>query len=112
MVRNVTVKEIENKELLEHLKDLYDCGIENIHVYSDELSKRKIFNLLLEYSDAFPKDELDLGNTSVNEHKIDTGNAKRVTLPPGRVPLAYAEAELQLIHDMEKQGIIRMSNSP
>ena len=50
-----------------------------------------------------------MGYTTVTEHDLDTGNAKLVKLPPRRVPLAYDEAELQLIHDMEKQGIIRKS---
>lgn len=50
-----------------------------------------------------------MGYTTVTEHEIDTGNGKLVKLPPRRVPLAYDEAELQLIHDMEKQGIIRKS---
>lgn len=48
----------------------------------------------------------------MTEHEIDTGDSKPIKLPPRRVPLAYAEAELQLIKDMEKQGIIQKSYSP
>lgn len=78
----------------------------------DQTSQKLLLDLLLEYQDAFSKNDLDLGLTHVSEHIIDTGEAKPIKLPPRRVPIAYAEAELQTINDMEKQGIIRKSNSP
>lgn len=58
--------------------------------------KRKFTNYFFVYNDAFSKNDLDLGYTTVTEHEIDTGDFKPIKLPPRRVPLTYAEAELQL----------------
>lgn len=100
----------ENIKIPEHLVQMYENSLKDNNF--DQTSQKLLLDLLLEYQDAFSKNDLDLGLTHVSEHIIDTGDAKPIKLPPRRVPIAYAEAELQTINDMEKQGIIRKSNSP
>lgn len=100
----------KNIKIPEHLVQMYENSLKDNNF--DQTSQKLLLDLLLEYQDAFSKNDLDLGLTHVSEHIIDTGEAKPIKLPPRRVPIAYAEAELQTINDMEKQGIIRKSNSP
>ncbi|XP_061173678.1 uncharacterized protein LOC133182850 [Saccostrea echinata] len=99
-----------NEKLPEHLRQLYEDSLKSNEL--DEKSQRDLFKLLFDFQDTFSKNDLDLGLTHINEHAIDTGNARPIELPPRRVPIAYAEAELKTITDMEKEGIIRKSNSP
>ena len=71
-----------------------------------------ICNLLNKFSNAFSKNDMDLGLTNLTEHCIETGDARPVKQPPRRVPLAYANEEKKLVDQMLQQGIIQKSHSP
>ena len=48
----------------------------------------------------------------MTEHKIDTGSARPVRLPPYRLPHAYREDVQQELQEMLEQGIIEPVNGP
>ena len=51
------------------------------------------------------------GQTSMAEHKIQTGTATPHRLPPYRLPHAYREEVLKELEEMREQGIIEPSSS-
>ena len=51
------------------------------------------------------------GKTELLEHKIETGDAKPVRLPPYHLPHAYRDTIKKELEEMEKYGIIEKSSS-
>eukprot|EP00731_Ephydatia_muelleri_P003291 Em0001g3291a len=51
------------------------------------------------------------GKTEIVEHRIETGDAKPVRLPPYRLPHAYRDIVKKELEEMEKHGIIENSSS-
>ena len=51
------------------------------------------------------------GKTELVEHRIETGEAKPVRLPPYRLPHAYRDIVKKELEEMEKYGIIEKSTS-
>ena len=96
------------KQLQPHLKQLLERSAEFlVENEADEVRK-----LLLKYQHVFSAGPDDLGRTQIVTHKIDTGDARPVRIPPRRVPLAKQADAAQCVEEMEKQGIIVPSNSP
>ncbi|KAG1930770.1 thy-1 membrane glycoprotein [Pimephales promelas] len=60
----------------------------------------------------FSKGDNDLGRTHLALHKIDTGSAPPVKVPPRRVPLHLQQEVVEQIKQMQENGIIRPSCSP
>ncbi len=60
----------------------------------------KIENLLKEYKDIFSQGVLDLGQTDVVEHKIETGNALPIKQLPRRLPVSLHPVVDKQINDM------------
>ncbi len=54
----------------------------------------------------------ELGQTSVTEHVIDTGDATPVKVPPRPIPFHYQDRIRSQLQDMAESGIIRRSSSP
>ena len=69
-------------------------------------------SLLSEYSDMFATPGGPLGRTDLIRHKIDTGDAMPVRLPPRRLPPAQREIANQEIDKMLEQGVVEPSDSP
>lgn len=90
-----------------HIRDLYERSLCNLSSEEAEIFK----TLLCSYSDVF-KDEWDLGQTHLAEHKIITGEQRPIKQPPRRVPLALAEEEKNAIQQLQDKGLIRPSVSP
>ena len=51
------------------------------------------------------------GRTTITEHRINTGQAKPVRLPPYRIPYAYRDTVREELQLMEKEGVIERSSS-
>ena len=68
--------------------------------------------LLCEYKDIFAKSSLDLGRTSLVEHKIDTGGAQPIKQSPYRVSQKQRAEIDNHIANMLDQEIIEVSSSP
>ena len=76
------------------------------------VEKERMFALLQEYADVFSFASSDLGRTSVLQHRIDTGNAAPVYLPPRRVPQARREEVRRLLQEMLHSGVVEPSEGP
>ena len=95
-------------EVPAHLLGLFDDSSRSL---TD--SEREDFRkFLIDHQSAFSKDEWDLGQTSLLEHEIPTGDSKPVKQPPRRVPIALAKEERDAIMNLKERGIIRPSTSP
>ncbi|XP_060590512.1 uncharacterized protein LOC132745582 [Ruditapes philippinarum] len=91
-----------------HLLGLYEKATKGKSTHE----KVRVKNLLCKHNDTFPKDDWDLGVTSLVEHSIETGDAAPVKQRPRRVPLAFAAEEKAAVEDLLKKGVIRKSTSP
>ena len=69
-------------------------------------------DLLLSYRDIFASSSLDLGHTSVIEHRIDTGDARPIKQAPYRVSHTQRSEIDKHVSNMLKQDIIKVSSSP
>ena len=77
------------------------------------LSENSQLNCLLEsYEDIFASSSLDLGNTSIVQHEIDTGNSKPIKQAPYRVSQKQRDEIDNHISKMLEQNIISVSSSP
>ncbi|CAC5425832.1 unnamed protein product [Mytilus coruscus] len=94
-------------QLPELLKNLYDES-------SKELLNEqqvKLQELLIKHNNVFSKTSQDIGNTSIVEHTIDTGDAKPIKLRPYRIPLSKKLDAEEEIRKMAEIGIIEPSSS-
>ena len=74
--------------------------------------KEQFFLLLLEYADVFSFRSIDLGRTSLLQHRINTGTENPIHVPPRRIPQARKEEVHRLLHDMLKNGNVEPSEGP
>ena len=73
---------------------------------------QKLHTLLDQYSDIFAKSSLDLGHTTIIQHKINTGEALPIKQQPYRVSHHQKASIEKHISDMLDQGVIEVSSSP
>ena len=73
---------------------------------------KEIKRLLLKYKDVFARDDMDIGNTTLVEHEIETGNTKPFRSCARTVPMGMAKQAKEAIDKLEKRGLIRKSTSP
>merc|ERR1711893_440550 len=92
----------------EHLQQLYgdSCGLLNLE-QQQELAK-----LLVEYQDSFSKSDTDLGRTALEVHRIPTGDAKPVRLPPRRAPIHLQGDAATNIDQLKACGAVEECKSP
>jgi len=79
-----------------------------------EEQKLRLVDMLKRYSDVFSKGELDLGETRLAKHRIDTGDARPMRQTLGRQPfhlLDKIDGHVGL-QDMLKAGVIEPCSSP
>ena len=76
------------------------CLLNNVDPQVPEDDKEKPEKLLVEYSDIFAISNLDLGTTSVVQHKINTGTQNPVRQPL-RKPITYVD-----IIDKQTQAVL------
>lgn len=97
-----------NTDLPEHLQDLFVRS----STYLNSQEKSVLKQLLTKYQNTFSKSPEDIGRTNKVKHRIDTGNAAPIRIPPRRLPIGKREIEKQEISKMLERGIIEPSNSP
>ena len=71
-----------------------------------------LIDLVSKFADIFALCSSELGQTTVVEHHIDTGDHRPVRQPPRRVPFALRETVAKLVEEMLDQGVIVPSSSP
>ena len=74
--------------------------------------RRRLLELLKEYSGAFSQGENDLGRTDVVTHNIDTGDGRPIRQAWRRHPPLNQEAISQHVRGMLEQGVIEPARSP
>ena len=76
------------------------------------IKQEKLKEVLTESTDVFALDDSELGCTSLVLHSIDTGDHHPVKQQSYRTPIVYRERIEQMVNDMQKQGVVKPSNSP
>lgn len=93
----------------DHLNLLYETTVSNTKL---TVGVDKQFRQLLnKHSETFAKSNYDLGQCTILEHDIDTGEAPPIKQSPRRPPLSSGNAEEQIIQDMLNAGVIQPSTS-
>ena len=92
----------------EHVKNL----TEGISPSVNENEKEILSKLLNEYADVFSKGEFDLGNTSITQHRINTGDSPPIKDPLRRQPYAMVPEIEKQVQQMLSAGVIEPSCSP
>ena len=80
------------------------------NINSDE--KERFIECLEKHRNIFAKNEFDVGETNLMEHKIHLTSNVPVKQPYRRVPPGILKEVRELLRGMEKRGIIRPSCSP
>ena len=92
----------------QHLQPLLDSASETLTNKQQE----SLSALLIEFQDIFMGPDGKLGRTDLVKHTIDTGNAKPIKIPPGRVPQKQKQTIEKEINSMLENDMIEPSTSP
>jgi len=98
----------EDGEEYEHLNKLLE-GIDN-SVTDEQLNRLK--DTLRRYADVFSKGKLDLEETLLAKHRIDTGDARPMRPTLRRQPFHLLDNIDGHVQDMLEAGVIEPSSSP
>ena len=74
--------------------------------------KEKLWVLLYEFSDITSVDNSDLGQTTLVQHEINTGDAMPIRQPPRRLPFHQRQIIQELVSNMLERGVVEPSNGP
>lgn len=96
------------KGLPDHLQQLFEDSSNQLSV---ELQSQ-FASMLREFEQVFSKSDQDLGRTGLEVHRIPTGSARPVRLPPRRAPMHLRADIEQQVQTMLDQGIIEECTSP
>ena len=94
------------------LPDNLQTILENTSSKLTETQKQKLAATLLKYEYTFIRPDGELCQTDVVEHEIETGNHKRIKIPPRRVPIFKQQQVDEELEKMLAQGIVEPSDSP
>ena len=72
----------------------------------------RLRTLLNEFSDIISVDASDLGQTTLVQHEINTGDATPIRQPPRRLPFHQRRDVQELVSDMLERGVVELSNGP
>ena len=97
--------ESERSSQLLRLLDLTQCDCS-----PTQLSDLKV--LLTEHSQVFEMNKSELGHTNIVQHVIDTGSSGPIKQQPYRTPVVQRDQIVQLIDQMQTQGMVKPSASP
>ena len=92
----------------EHMKKMYEAGCKMLDKDYQVLWGR----FLEKYSSVFSTGEHDVGCITGVEHRIPTGDAEPVRVPPRKVNKQFAHVEEEITKKMLDAGIIAPSTSP
>ncbi|VDI75819.1 Hypothetical predicted protein, partial [Mytilus galloprovincialis] len=90
-----------------HSKDLFDKSKTDL----DTDGQKQLASLLSDFGDVFAANEFDLGNFSLIEHHIDTGDHPPIKQRMRRTPVGFAQEEEAHLKRMLEAGVIQPSVS-
>lgn len=100
-------KSVESQRLQQLLEQL-DVEWKSVGEEED----RELKNLLEEFNDVFALDPMEVGQTDLVQHHINTGEHAPVKQPPRRIPFSMRAKVEALVEEMLGNGIIEHSTSP
>ena len=72
----------------------------------------KLLNVLLEHNEAFALNDLELGETDIVQHSINTAGAPPVKTFPRRIPYTLRKELEEELDNLQESGCIEPSKSP
>ena len=106
-VRRILTSEDNLQRLPDHLKDLFIRSSLNLN--NEE--QTEFADTLIEFSDVFSKNDLDLGCFDQIKLTINTGDAKPIRENMRRTPFNFEQEEEEHLKSMLKANVISPSNS-
>lgn len=106
--RTVKSTNLANTPMPDHIQEMYHSCIKDLS--PDEAKSVNI--LFLKHAAVFSKSKSDLGNTDIIQHRINTGLAPPIRLPPRRVPMAMKEAVDAEVQRLIDTDLVVRSKSP
>ena len=94
--------------LPEHLREMYESCIGDL---SHEQAK-SLETLLLKHARVFSQSKSDLGNCGIIPHRINTGLAPPIRLPPRRIPMTMKQAVEDEVQRLIDNNLVVKSKSP
>ena len=107
-IRTVTAESIDTITLPEHLQQMYEASIRNLTQDEAKLIKA----LLLKHASVFSKSRSDLGFCDIIPHRINTGLAPPIRLPPRRAPMTMKNAVDEEVQRLIDNNLVVKSKSP
>ena len=107
-IRTVTTESSDTIILPEHLQEMYEASSKNLT--QDEAISVK--TLLLKHASVFSKSRSDLGFCDIIPHRINTGLAPPIRIPPRRVPMTMKSAVDEEVQRLIDTNLVVKSKSP
>jgi transposase InsO family protein len=98
---------INLQEVPPHLQSLLERSAKELNAQEKEVLE----HFLCQYADVFAKSDLDLGNFTAVQHRIDTGDAKPIRHRMRRTPLGFEDEEEKHLAAMLQANVIQPSKS-
>ena len=74
--------------------------------------QEELWKVLSDFMDILAHTDNEVGLTHLVQHEIDTRDARPIKTRPQRVPMAHREAANRAVEEMQRDGIIELSDSP
>ena len=85
-------------------------GIQDLHLSANEIDE--VIALIRDYADVFASSDVDLGQTAVVQHTINTGEAAPIMQRPHRIPYCERPKLKGEVHRLLDAEVIQPSSSP
>ena len=106
-IRTVRTESSDTIILPEHLQEMYEASSKNLT--QDEAISVK--TLLLKHASVFSKSRSDLGFSNIIPHRINTGLAPPIRIPPRRVPMTMNNAVDEEVQRLIDSNLVVKSKS-
>ncbi len=101
------MRQSDDEAVPEYLQSLF----EKATAKRSKVEARAINKLLHDFQDVFSKHENDLGFIHLVEHRINTGDAVPIKLPPWKIAHAFADKDRQQLEKLKSKKVIQPSTS-
>jgi len=108
-VCSVTTQQENNFERMD-LTHINEINLQDSSLTEDQ--KDELYQLLVKYADVFSQDKFDVGQCTMVQHAIDTGDAKPLRSKVYRIPQTLQVQVKEQIDEMTELGFIKPSSSP
>ena len=78
----------------------------------EQWQQGELWKVLSDFMDILALTDNEVGLTHLVQHEIDTRDARTIKTRPRRLPMAHREAANRAVEEMQRDGIIELSDSP